>query len=152
MNRGKCERSVDLFPHGLIDVKSSHRGASLSTRINTFLSGVVKNSVPSPSYHRSQARFPPPSSGYATSLLISLFDPTVKRPLALDLGDSVLQVVLLEVLHVHRGDEVRGVGEEVVHLFQGSLGRLWLEGPEEEGVGEVADDLGQVRELGSKLG
>jgi hypothetical protein len=32
------------------------------------------------------------------------------------------------------------MGEQVIHLFQWSSGCLWQKEPEEEGVGEVADD------------
>lgn len=40
---------------------------------------------------------------------------------------------------VHGGDEPGGLCEEVAHLLEGPLGRLGEDGPEEDGVGEVAD-------------
>lgn len=49
--------------------------------------------------------------------------------------------MLLVVFHVHRGYEQRSIGEQIVHLFERTFLRLWLEGPEEERVGEVADHL-----------
>lgn len=40
---------------------------------------------------------------------------------------------------VHGGNKQRGLGEEVAHLLQGSVGGLGEDGPEEDGVGHVAD-------------
>lgn len=60
-------------------------------------------------------------------------------PLALDLLDSALQIVRLDGGTVHSGDEERGVGEQVVHLLERALLGLGQDGPEEDGVGEVAD-------------
>ena len=47
----------------------------------------------------------------------------------------------IEIFHIHRRHEQGGVGEEVVHFLQGPFGGFWLDGPEEEGVCEVADHL-----------
>jgi hypothetical protein len=44
-----------------------------------------------------------------------------------------------EILSLHAGDKQRGVGEEVVHLFEGTPGCLGQEAVEEESVGEVAN-------------
>ena len=57
------------------------------------------------------------------------------------LRDSVLQIVLLEVLLIHGRYEDRCVGEEIVHFFKRSLRSFRLNGPEEECVCEIADDL-----------
>lgn len=63
--------------------------------------------------------------------------------LLLNLYHALLNINL-EVLHVHGRDEERRVGEQVVHLLERTSLRLGLEGPEVEGVGEVADDEEEV--------
>ena len=47
---------------------------------------------------------------------------------------------------VHAGHEPGRVAEEVAHLLEGPPGGLGEEGPEEDGVGEVADLGGGVSE------
>lgn len=64
--------------------------------------------------------------------------------LPLDFGYSVLEIVLLVVLHVHSRDKDWRVREQVIHLLERTLSGLGLDGPEEESVGEVADDLYKV--------
>ena len=76
-----------------------------------------------------------------------LLDVGDSAQLPLYILDSVLQIVGLEVAHVHGRNEERGVGEEVVHLFERTLGGLWQEGPEEDGVGKVADTENDVPSL-----
>ena len=49
--------------------------------------------------------------------------------------------MLLVVFHVHCGHKQWSIGEQIVHLFERTFLRLWLEGPEEESVSEVADHL-----------
>ena len=57
------------------------------------------------------------------------------------LSHAVLQVMLLKVLHVHSRHENRCVREQVVHLFKRAFGSLGLDGPEEQRVREVANNL-----------
>ncbi len=64
--------------------------------------------------------------------------------LPLHLSHSVLEIMLLEVLHVHGRHEDRCVSEQVVHLLEWSLRGLRLDSPEEQGVCEIADDLERV--------
>lgn len=58
--------------------------------------------------------------------------------LLLDSLDSALEVVALKQRHVSRRDEERSLGEEESHLLKRTPGGLGEEGPEEQGVGEVA--------------
>jgi hypothetical protein len=51
----------------------------------------------------------------------------------------MFEIVGIEGDHVSAGDEPWGVGEEVVHFLERTLLRLREEGPEEEGVSEIAD-------------
>lgn len=58
------------------------------------------------------------------------------------LGSNLLDATLevgSKVALVHAWYEERGVGEEIVHLLERTLGRLGKEAVEEDGVGKVAD-------------
>lgn len=61
--------------------------------------------------------------------------------LPLHFCNSVLQVVLFIIFHVHRRHKPGCVGKEIVHLLKRTFRGFWLDCPEEEGVGEIADDL-----------
>ena len=56
-----------------------------------------------------------------------------------DLLESVLQVVAGIAIFGRSDDDPRRVGEQVVHLFEGTAGGLGEKQPEEDGVGEVAN-------------
>ena len=58
--------------------------------------------------------------------------------LSFNLFHSSLQIVSIELNHVHGRNKHRRVCEEVVHLLQRTLSRLGQESPEENGVREVA--------------
>lgn len=58
----------------------------------------------------------------------------------LEIGAEVSRVSAL----VGAGDDPGGVCEEVVHLLEGQVLGLGQDGPEPEGVGEVADDKEEV--------
>lgn len=59
--------------------------------------------------------------------------------LGLDLCDTALDVGVLPIALVHARNEIRSVGEEVVHLLKRTLGSFRQEAVEEDGVGQVAD-------------
>ena len=60
--------------------------------------------------------------------------------LLLNLLDTSLEILASGKLGlVHARNEKRGLGEEVAHLLQGSVGGLGEDHPEEESVGHVAD-------------
>lgn len=59
--------------------------------------------------------------------------------LALHLLGSALEIVRLDGAHVHCGDEERCVREKVVHLLEWALLGLGQDGPEKDGIGEVAN-------------
>lgn len=63
----------------------------------------------------------------STLLLLKVLNPPLKIRLA------------LELLHIHRRNEERRLGEEIAHLLERSLGRLGEESPEEESIGKVTD-------------
>lgn len=71
--------------------------------------------------------------------------------LGLDLLDAALQVGGGQGGLVHGRDEEGRVGEEPVHLLERAPGRLGQEGPEEEGVGQVADDEEEVVPVADRL-
>jgi len=52
---------------------------------------------------------------------------------------SLLQIVSLVIRHLHAWNKRRSVCEQVVHLLERALGRLWENSPEEDRVAEVAD-------------
>ena len=68
-----------------------------------------------------------------------------------NLVQSVLQVVAGVAVLAGADDDPRSVAEEVVHLFERAAGGLRKENPEEDGVGEVADNE-QVVELVPDIG
>lgn len=45
----------------------------------------------------------------------------------------------LVIRHLHAWNKRRSVCEQVVHLLERALGRLWENSPEEDRVAEVAD-------------
>ena len=59
--------------------------------------------------------------------------------LGLDFCDTALDICALPVTLVHARNEVRSVGEEVVHLLKRTLGGLGQEAVEEDGIGQVAN-------------
>lgn len=53
---------------------------------------------------------------------------------------SALQVLCgPELARVHGWHKERCLGKEEAHLLKGSAGRLRKEGPEKDGIGEIAD-------------
>ncbi len=57
-----------------------------------------------------------------------------------DLIQPVLQIMAGITILCRPNDDPRRVFEQVIHLFEGAAGRLREERPEEDGVGEIADD------------
>lgn len=53
--------------------------------------------------------------------------------------DPGLEIVRLEIPHLHAWYEEGRLGEEVLHFLEWAPGRLGEDGPEEECVGKVAD-------------
>lgn len=49
--------------------------------------------------------------------------------LPLHFRDPMFQIMNLKLPHVHRGDEKWCVGEEVIHLFEGTFLGFGLDGP-----------------------
>lgn len=64
--------------------------------------------------------------------------------LGLDLCNTALNIGALPVALVHSGDEVRSIGEEVIHFLKRALSGLRQEAVEENGVGEIAHLQGSL--------
>lgn len=75
---------------------------------------------------------------------LPLFDLLGDTELPLLLFDSPLKIARDDISLLHARNEQRSVGEQVVHLLERALGGFGKEGPEEDGVGEVAHNEEEV--------
>lgn len=75
----------------------------------------------------------------ASLLSLGLLDMRAISLLRLNFGNSMLQVMRLEVGLLHPRNEQGCVGEQVLHLLERTLSRFREHSPEEEGVGQVAN-------------
>lgn len=64
--------------------------------------------------------------------------------LSLNLLHTLLKVVCLKVVTLHARHKQWSISEQVVHLLQRTLSSFGHERPEEECVGEVANDEAEV--------
>lgn len=78
------------------------------------------------------------------SILILHLNVADCAPFPLHLLDSVLEIMVLIVLHIHSWDEPRRIREQVIHFLQGSLLRFWLDHPEPDSIREVANHKDNV--------